>query len=222
MGISRFGKRYDEKLKSAMQRAIDEEERLRNMTPAEKVSEAAANFELLEQTGEVLSKALVKALKEVHRQKSAITKQGSGGWMETTTTNTANVTGVNWTQGVHFKAVYDMPCDGYRLEASGSLTGPRKYFIGEESLNRHSATTVTFQEWIMKVARALYVLLRDGSDIAGNAPLSQVVREAMEQLEFAGVQMVTADGYLTSRSEAEELDEAIASIKRTLDEHPET
>jgi hypothetical protein len=219
MGISRFGKRYDEKLEAAKRAAEAEEERLRNLTPkqlaAERVTEAAENIETLEETALVVGKALSKALQEVERQKNPI-KVNAGGWFEAGSRQPA------WAKYVKVKATYDFMKMGIDVEFSTGVRGPFEYFIPDEVLNEVSATTVTFQEWVMRVGRALYVLLKDGAPLtaSGNQAPGQVLKEACEQLEATGVRMWSLGGSTSPSdylSEADEEARAIESIKKALE-----
>lgn len=219
MAISRFGKRYSEKVEAARRAAEAEEERIRNLTPkqlaAEKVTQVAANMETLEATASALAKAVHKALVEVERQKNPI-QVDPGGWFEAGSRQPA------WAKYVKVKAEYDFMKMGIDLQFTNGVRGPWHYFIPEEELNEVSATTVTFQEWVMRVGRALYVLLKDGAVLttANNVPVPQVIQEACEQLEATGVTMWSLGGttgptaYL---SQADEEARAIESIKRALE-----
>jgi hypothetical protein len=215
MGISRYGKRYEEKLASAEAAAEAEEERLRNLTPADQVSEVVANIELLDRTGVALAKALRVALLDEERSKQAITSipTSPNGWMESKSTGVRT-----WAKLTDFTAEYVMEPNWYYVGIGGPVTGHRHYVVPDEVLNHHSRTSVTFQTWVMKVARALYVTLqaRELVHSDNTTPIPEVTREALEQLEDAGVQLATANRQRISTQDVYDEADAIESIKKAL------
>lgn len=236
MGISRFGKRYDEKIAAAKAAEDAERERVANLTPeelaAERVSAAADDWEVTVKVGDALAKSLKVALQEVEKKVEkrsvATTSADNGGWMESNFIGGRPVP--KWATWIQIANEFSLDRWGYDvhikkidMSAPMRLDGPRKYFFGDDVLTKNSTTPKAYGDWLMRVAGAMYELLSNPwfgrvaaeGNMPGNFKPSvqpDIVREALEQMEHLNVQVLG----LEERVRVDEEAEAIASIKRTL------
>lgn len=225
MGISRFGKRYDERIAAAKAAEDAERERIVRMTPqelaAERVTEAARDWEMTEKVGESLVNSIKVGLKEVERKKKAervAAQTSSNGWFEA---NGSSMFG-DWAATCVVKPKFEFDRWGYSIHVTAvNCYGLKDYFFGEDVLMRNSTSTKDYEAWMLGACTAMHVLVGDPwfERVAAerNAPGNFAPTVRPESVDVALLQMQTLGIYVDGLDEVREDDEAraIASIMRT-------
>jgi hypothetical protein len=237
--ISRFGKRYEERVAAASAAERAEQERLAARTPAQvaadAVTEAAYDWEMTTKLGDSLASAFQVGLREIETRRikaQVSTRQAQGGWIESNLTVSHPVGlsgGEGWARQCTVKAHYDIARMGYALTIMNAIDcyGPKKYFVGEEVLQRNATSTDTYESWMLGACNAMYTLISDrwfkvlAAERASAANFKpsvrpQAVNDAVLQLE--AMNLGIDDDAIETRVRVDEEAAAIASIKRTLGE----
>lgn len=130
--ISRFGKRYEERLEAAEARAREDAEREANMSASEKITRAAENIDTYLKVAEQLSTALAKAIDR---------RRGDSLWLE------------SWS--VESVARVDARCYDITFTLHDRTL---RYRVLEERLAEATQTVQQFHDWINAIAARIVEL----------------------------------------------------------------
>lgn len=240
MGISRWGKRYDEAIERAGKRMCDfnpdktcilvmkdgngvccrEYDQYEPPSPADQVSQFVEEMETLEQTAASLAKSLASTLNnldtESRRKKSVSGKRDNNDWYEAVTTTTFNSPPPLFKR-FEVLAAWDMPRDGCQIEVQVRDSNKWGFFVAAEALDEHTTTSMKYFTWLKAVGVEIF-------EMTTRVDMSLVPQKQVDALRARGV--TQGSGVTTKRKPGinapavvteEDVAGAIESIRRTLD-----